>query len=156
RVHRRSIGRKRQQIGYYMLGIAFYAVGGVLFAGVFQIVGHIHFDPGLVGYFSLGWVALTFYAITRHRLFDIRFVASRATVGMVLTVLLVSVDVLLYRWLTPPIGATVAVTVTSVALGVALVMTPLVPFLETRTRFLFVRHRYDYQRALKESTLALA
>jgi signal transduction histidine kinase len=156
RAQRASTGRRRQQTGYFLLGAAFYACAGLFLAGLFQVVGGVRFDPGLVGYFSLGWMALTVYAIMRHRLFDIRFVLSRGVQGVVLTTLLAALNIGLFHLCSPVLGTRSAVAVASVLTAVAFFMTPLVGLARRATDYVFVRHRYDYTRALKESAQALA
>ena len=77
RVRRRSVGRKRQQISYFLLGMAIYAGAGLFLAGLPAVSKALRFDPGLVVFFSVFWMALIVYAMGRHRLFDIRIVLSR-------------------------------------------------------------------------------
>lgn len=156
RVQRASTGRRRQQIAYFLLGLAVYATAGLFLAGILQIGGGIGFDPGLVSYFSLAWMAFTFYAITRHRLFDIRFVVTRAVVAALLTVVLVALQVALFGWISPVVGPAGAIVIVSLLSGAALFTTPLIAFLERGVERLLVQRRYDYRRAMTESVRVLA
>lgn len=156
RVRRASTGRRREQLGYLLLGTAIYASAGLLLAGIPQIFAPIHFDPGLVAYFSVPWVAFTFYATTRHRLFEIRFVLSRAVQAIVSTVALAAANIGLFWWLAPATGALTAVTIVSLASGVVLFMTPAGQLLHRAIERIFLRPRYDYQRAVKDSAQAFA
>ncbi len=156
RVRRASTGRRREQIGYLLLGMAVYASAGVFLAGIPTIFRALHFDPGLVSYFSVAWIALTFYAVTRHRLFDIRFILSRAVQTMLLAATLAGSNVLLYRFLASTVGADTGVILISLLTSVVLFMTPLARRLVQTSEWPFVRRRYDYQKALVESARALA
>ena len=155
RVQRSSSGRKRQQTSYFLLGLAFYSTAGMLLAGLLQFMGHIAFDPGLVGYFSLGWMAATVYAIRQHRLFDIQIVLSRVSEALVLGVLLVVANVVLYRSLVPFMASSTAVLVASVVSALMLFMTPLMPMLRRASMFVLARRRHDFMSAVKELTQAL-
>ncbi|MBS2026622.1 MAG: GAF domain-containing sensor histidine kinase [Deltaproteobacteria bacterium] len=155
-VHRASSGRKRQQTSYFLLGLAFYATAGLLLAGVLQFMVHISFDPGLVGYFSLGWMAATVYAIRQHRLFDIQIVLSRVGEALILGVLLVIANVILFRSLSPLLGSSTAVWVASVVSALLLFLSPLIPILRRASAVLLARRRLDFMSALKELTQALA
>jgi signal transduction histidine kinase len=154
RVRRASVGRRRQQLSYFLLGMAVYSAAGALLAGIPALFGWLHFDPGLVSCFSVVWMACVFYAVTRHRLFDIRFVLSRALFAMVLTGLLAATNVALYRMLQPTIGDVTAVTIVGFLAGVALFMTPLFYGLQRASSRMLLR--YDYHRAIRESAQALA
>ena len=65
-------------------------------------------------------MAFTFYAITRHRLFDVRFVVSRMTVMLLLTAMLVALQVLVYRSLSAVIWVLPGIVITSLIAGTAL------------------------------------
>jgi signal transduction histidine kinase len=155
RVQRASAGRRRQQIAYFLFGLAVYAAAGLFLAGMLPIVSDIRFDPGLVSYFSLAWMTFTFYAIRRHRLFDIRFIVSRTIVALVQTALLLALQVALYRSISMVVGALPAVVIASIVSGAALFTTPVLAILERRVEWLLVRRKYDYRRAMKESVRAL-
>ncbi|HYD49910.1 MAG TPA: GAF domain-containing sensor histidine kinase [Terriglobales bacterium] len=156
RVQRASAGRRRQQLAYFLLGLALYGVAGLLLAGVFQIVGDVHFDPALVSYFSVVWMALTFYAITRHRLFDVRFVMSRAITALLLTLCLVVMQSLLFGWLVPSLGAAASIVVASIVSGTVLFTTSLPALVERKIGGLLLQSRHDYGQAMKESVRVLA
>src|SRR5574337_858319 len=69
-------GIRRAQLNYFTHGVLIFCGGGATLAGVLQLFGGLGLEPGLGSYFSLPWVVLTFYAITRYRLFDIRSIIS--------------------------------------------------------------------------------
>jgi signal transduction histidine kinase len=150
-VRRRSTGIRRQQTGYFLLGLSLYAFGGLLMAGLFQVLWTVHFDPALVAYFSLPWVALSFYAITRHRLFDLQVVISRAVYSLTLAALVVSFHVGTFRLLERPFGSLAAILVATLGTAVLLLATPLIRVLRRWTSLLVRSERYDYQKTLKES-----
>ncbi len=155
-IYRDSRGRRRQQISYLLLGLALYGASGLLFAGIFQFVGGLHFDPGLVAFFSIVWTGLTFYAITRHRLFDIRFVLSRGLSAVMLTLLFGLFNIGLFRLTADAVGGAHAVVFGSLLSAVLLFMTPVVSWIRERTARLFMNDPFDYQRTLKESAEAMA
>lgn len=156
RVQRASAGRQRQQNAYLLLGLAIYGAAGLVGAGLVQIIGGVQVDPGLVSYVSIAWMALTFYALTRHRLFDIRFVVARITVMLLLTAMLLALQVLVYRSLSAVVGELPSVVITSLIAGIALFATPMITLLERRVDAFFARRRSDYRRAVRESLRALA
>ena len=83
RLRRHVSGIRRAQLNYFTHGMLIFTVGGTLVSGVLQLFGGFGLEPGLGSYFSLPWVVLTFHAMTRYRLFDIRSVASRVlTLGL--------------------------------------------------------------------------
>jgi signal transduction histidine kinase len=155
RAYQVSAGRQRQQTAYLILGMAIYAVAGVFVAGVLPFLS-VPIDPALVGFLSLSWVAFTYYAIRRHRLFDIRVVLSRLVDALIVAGLFAGANIGLYRLLAPGFGATSAIVVTSLAVAFAFFMTPLVPLVRRLSDHLLLRRRYDYQQALRDSAQALS
>ena len=130
-----STGRRRQQIAYLLLGMGFYGVAGLLIAFVVQVIDSLHFDPTLLGYFSLGWIALTAYSIIRHRLFDIRSLLARMASAALATLLLVCCVAALHWALAPVVGDTTAAFVASLSAGAVFFMTPLLGWIRR-----FVEH----------------
>jgi signal transduction histidine kinase len=156
RVWRGSVGRRRQQLGYFLLGMGLYAAAGLVLAGLAGLIPALRFDPGLVSYFSVAWMALTFYAVTRHRLFDIRVVLSRSIEALVLTSLLAAAVVLLHLFLEPAVGRNASVPLVGILVGVLFFMTPVHALLRLATQRLLLGPRHDAQRALQEAARALA
>lgn len=76
----KSSGIKRLQIKYFVSGTIIYALAGTIFTAIIPLfVGEsAYYD--IVAYFSLIWMSLTAYAISRYRLMDIRFVLGRGAI----------------------------------------------------------------------------
>lgn len=76
----KSTGFRKLQIRYFVAGTVIYALAGTLFTAIIPLfVGEsAYYD--LLAYFSLIWMFLTTYAITRYRLMDIRFVLGRGAI----------------------------------------------------------------------------
>jgi len=78
----KSQGFRKLQLKYFILGIAIYSGGGVLFAGILPL-----FSPEFIKYLDLSvllsvfWVGFTFYAVFKKRLFEIRVILTELLVG---------------------------------------------------------------------------
>jgi hypothetical protein len=117
RLRRQVSGIKRIQLGYFIHGMLIFAVGGTLIAGILPLIGGSPLEPGLSSYFSLPWVALAAYAVSRHRLFDIRFVIFRMLTAVLLSVLFIGMHVILFTLLEPSLGAIAAIVVSLPIVG---------------------------------------
>jgi diguanylate cyclase (GGDEF)-like protein len=155
RLRRLLVGVKRVQLNYFLLGMILYAACAGTGAGILQLFDGMGFDPALASYFSLPFVALTFYAITRYRLFDIQIVISRAVAALLLFVVLGAVHIAVFRLLEPATGSTLALLIALVLIGVLIFETPLSRRMHDLIDRLIVGGKYDYQEILKNSTRAL-
>ena len=72
--------------------------------GILQLFGGFGLEPGLGSYFSLPWVVLTFYAITRYRLFDIRIIISRTVTISPAGLLFSLIQIGFFQFLEPLVG----------------------------------------------------
>jgi len=151
RLRRYSSGLKRTQVNYLLVGVLIYSVGVGLATGFFQLFGGFGFDPSLGSYFSLPWVALTFYAITRYRLFDISLIISRALMIVFLSLLLAALHIGLFRLFEPAMGATLAILTSLFLIGSVFFGTHLSRKVQWRILQFIKKHKYDYQGILKES-----
>ncbi len=147
-----STGRRRQQIAYLLLGMGLYGVAGLLLAFVVQVIGGLHFDPGLIGYFSLGWMALTAYAIMRHRLFDIRSLLTRTASSAIATLLLVGYVAGLHWVLAPVVGDTTSAFVASLSAGAVFFMTPLLGWIRRFVEQFLPNRSQSSRRVIDESS----
>jgi len=84
RKNRETVGMKKLQIRYTLLGTLFAAVGGSLFNLFYPLFGnyqYIWLGPA----FTLIMIGFIAYAISRYRLFDIRLVMVRSLVYVILS-----------------------------------------------------------------------
>ncbi|HTP03614.1 MAG TPA: PAS domain S-box protein [Nitrospirota bacterium] len=151
RLRRDSKGLKRTQVNYLLVGVLIYGAGIALATGFIQLFGGFGFDPSLGSYFSLPWVALTFYAITRYRLFDISLIISRALMIVFLSLLLAALHIGLFRLFEPVMGATLAILTSLFLIGTVFFGTHLSRKVQWRILQFIEKHKYDYQGILKES-----
>src|SRR5512143_727036 len=155
RLRRYSKGLKRTQINYLLVGLLIYGAGVALATGFFQLFGGFGFDPSLGSYFSLPWVALTFYAMTRYRLFDISLMISRALMIVFLSLLLFALYIGLFKLFEPAMGAKLAILTSLFLIGTVFFGTHLSRKVQWRILQFIVKHKYDYQSILKESIKAI-
>lgn len=148
-----SVGKQRQQVAYLLLGLAIYGTGGATFSGIFPFVG-IPWDPALTAFFSGPWMALTFYAATRHRLFDFRIVLSRLITAAILISSLAVLQVGLFVCLEESLGAIPAVLVAALTTGLVLFLSPVVKIVRDSANRLMLGD-VDHHRVMKESAQAL-
>jgi PAS domain S-box-containing protein len=155
RLRRQVSGVKRAQLNYFLYGTLIFGTGGAVVAGFMQLFGGLEPDPGLSAYFSLPWVLLTFYAITRHRLFDIRIVISRTLAILLLSVTISALQYYLFKHLEPVIGAPATIFVSVPIIGLLFFGTRLSKKVQTWITDLVVRDKYGYQKMLRASIQAM-
>jgi PAS domain S-box-containing protein len=155
RLRRSVIGIRRAQLNYFTHGMLIFTIGGTFVSGVLQLFGGFGLEPGLGSYFSLPWVVLTFYAMTRYRLFDIRSVVARVlTVGL-LSAFFSAVQVGLFKLLEPAFGASFAVAVSLCLIGFVFFGTTFSRKVQAGIQRVVLQDKYDYQKILKESITAI-
>jgi PAS domain S-box-containing protein len=150
-----SSGLKRTQVSYLLTGLIISAAGISLATGFFPLFGGFGLDPSLGSYFSLPWVALTFYAITRYRLFDISLMISRALMIVVLSLLLSTLCLVLFNLLEPAVGSSFAIFISISLIGTVFFGTHLSRKVQWRIQQVIAKDRYDYHSMLKESIRAI-
>jgi PAS domain S-box-containing protein len=155
RLRRYSTGLKRTQFNYLLAGVLIYGAGLGLATGFFQLFGGFGFEPSLGSYFSLPWVALTFYAMTRYRLFDISLIISRVLMIVFLSLLLSALYIGLFKLFEPVTGASLAIMMSLFLIGTVFFGTHLSRKVQWRILRFIVKHKYDYQSILKESINAI-
>ena len=156
RLRMQVTGNKRAQLNYFLHGLLFFTCGGTLVAGILQLFGGFGLEPGLGSYFSLPWVALTTYAVTRHRLFDIRLVVLRALTIALLSGLLISAHIVLFTWFEPVMGAAFAILLSLSLISIMFFGTQFNRTVQKWIKRAVLRKRYDYQNVLRESITAIA
>jgi PAS domain S-box-containing protein len=146
-------GIKKAQLNYFFHGTLIFAAGGALIVGLLPLFSVL--NPALGAYFSFPWVVLTFYAITRHRLFDIRFVISRALTITILALVISLLHIGLFQLFAPALGATSALVVSIFLIGFIFFGTPISRRVQRGIQHIIIRDAYDYQGILKESSKAI-
>ena len=155
RLRQQVRGIRRAQFNYFTHGMLIFTVGGTLVSGVLQLIGGFSPEPGLGSYFSLPWVILTFHAMTRYRLFDIRSVVSRLLTVILLSLFFSIVQVALFKLLEPITGATFAIGASLFLIGFLFFGTQFSRRVQARIQRAVLRDKFDYQKILKESITAI-
>ncbi|MHB8843644.1 MAG: PAS domain S-box protein [Nitrospirota bacterium] len=155
RLRRRTTGYRRSQLGYYLYGTIIFGTGGAFIGGLLQVFTGRGLEPSLSAYFSLPWVMMIFYAITRHRLFDIRFVVSRTLFILVLSFCVSAFQFVIFKMLEPMVGAVATIFISVPVIGVIFFGTPLSKNVQQWINDLVLRGRYRYQQMLKDTATAM-
>lgn len=155
RLRRKVRGIRRAQLDNFFYGTIIFGLGGAIVAGFMPLLGQGSVEPGLAAYFSLPWVLMTFYAITRYRLFDIRLVLSRFLGILLLTLVISSLHFILFKALEPTLGAVFSIFISIPIIGFVLFGTPLSRNMQRWVNEIVLGERLVYQRMLKESAAAL-
>ncbi len=153
RLRMESIGYRRQQLSYLLLGTFIYVVGGILIAGAPS--GKLHYDPGLTGFCGLPWIALTSYAILRHRLFDVRLVASRILSTGVLIAAFGLLTYFLIIEFRKIVGNEMGIFLGSLLSMIFAFASPIPALIRRKIDQLVLKRTFDHQAALRKSSEAL-
>lgn len=156
RYRRSASGLMRARLNYFTHGITIFAAGGMLIAGILPLVSGSSFEPGLGSYFGFPWVALTYYAISRHRLFDVRIVASRTLTIVLLSLLFSAMHLGLFTLLRQAIGNALAILASLAIIGFLFFGTKLSRKVQHWTKRIILRRTDEYHTVLKESIKAIA
>jgi PAS domain S-box-containing protein len=155
RLRRQVTGFRRAQLSYYLYGTVIFGTGGAVIGGLLQLFTGRGLEPSLSAYFSLPWVLMIFYAITRHRLFDIRFIVSRTLIILFLSFCISAFQFVLFKVLEPLIGPIATIFISVPAIGIIFFGTPLSKNVQQWINDLVLKGRYQYQQMLKESANAM-
>jgi PAS domain S-box-containing protein len=148
-------GIKRAQLNYFFHGVLIFGGGASTTAGILQVFGGFGFEPGLAAFFSLPWVLLTYVAITRHRLFDIRYIFSRVLSTALVLFLFSIMQITSFKLLKPAIGESFAILLSLFFIGIVFFTTRLNSKMQRWILRLALQDRFEYQAVLKESTKAI-
>lgn len=148
-------GIRRVQLNYFFHGVLIFGGGAAFTAGFLQIFGGFGFEPGLASFFSFPWVALTYYAITRHRLFDIRIIFTRFLSVILLVALFSLTQIELLKLLTPELGESFSILISLSIIGGIFYGTRIYRRLHRWVQYLVLQDKYDYQGVLRESIKAV-
>jgi PAS domain S-box-containing protein len=148
-------GIKRAQLNYFFHGVLIFGLGASTTAGILQLFGGFGLEPGLAAFFSLPWVLLTYIAITRHRLFDIRYILSRVLSTALVLFLFSIIQITIFKLLKPEIGESFAILLSLFFIGIVFFTTRLNSKMQHWVLRLALQNRLEYQAVLKESTKAI-
>lgn len=155
RLRKQSVSIRKAQLNYFLTGSIIFAIGAMLVSGLLQQFGGLGFDPALGSYFSLPWVALTYYSISRYRLFDIQIAVSRTLTAALLFVGAAAVHVGLFKLLEPYTGSTSAILISLSFVAALFFMTPLKRKVAGMVSSAVLKDKYGYQEILRESSRAV-
>jgi PAS domain S-box-containing protein len=155
RLWKKVTGIKRAQLNYFIYGLLTFALGGLVLAGFLQLFGGFGLEPGLGSYFSLPWVVLTFYAITRYRLFDIRTIISGTVTIVLLSAIFAAVQILLFGLFQPLVGSSWTIVISVLIIGFLSFGTPFSRKIQNGVQRLVLQNKYEYQQVLKDASKAI-
>ncbi len=148
-------GIKKFQLDHFFYGLLIFSFAGIAIAGLMPAIGGSAIEPGLGSYFSLPWVLLTFYAIVRYSLFEMRIIFSRTLSTFILTLACSAVQGALLAALSPAVGTPLAIFISLSLLGFFLFGTPLSRTIQSVVNSLVVGDRYHYETFLREAIVTL-
>jgi PAS domain S-box-containing protein len=155
RIKRRLTGIKKFQLNYFFHGLLIYSFSGVAIAGIMPVLGDFTIEPGLGSYFSLPWVALTFYAIVRHSLFEMRIIFSRTLAVIILVLACSALQAAVLSAIAPALGTALSVFVSLSLLGFFLFGTPVSGKIQSLVDSLIIGGRYRYESMMREAIVTL-
>jgi PAS domain S-box-containing protein len=154
--HKKEVqGIKRAQLNYFFHGVLIFGGGASITAGILQLFGGFGFEPGLAAFFSLPWVLLTYYAITRQRLFDIRYILSRVISSAVVLFLFSVVQISVFKLLKPALGESFAILISLIVIGIVFFTSRLNSKMQRWIQRLVLQDHYNSRAVLKEATKAI-
>ena len=154
-LRRQVTGYRRSQLNYYLYGTIIFGTGGAVVGGFLQVFTGHGLEPSLSAYTSFPWVLMIFYAITRHRLFDIRIIFSRMVNILLLSFFISALQFSLFKILEPVAGAVASIFISVPIIGLVFFATPLSRNMQHWVNDLVLGGRYQYQKMLKESANAM-
>lgn len=155
KLRKQSTGIKKVQLNYFIIGMLIFAGGAAPATGFFQLFGGLGLDPALGSYFGLPWVILTFFAITRYRLFEMQLIISRSLAFAALAMTAVVIQLLSFKLLEPVVGSPLTIVLSLTLIGFVFFRTPFQDRVQESINGVMLKGRYDYQKILKESTRAM-
>lgn len=155
RLRSRLTGFRRSQLTWYLYGTVIFGTGGAVIGGFLQLMTGRGMEPTLSAYFSLPWVLMIFYAITRYRLFDVRLALSNTLSTAVLFALFALSQDFLFHLIEPRLGGLAAIALSLSGVALLFFATPLGSSVQTAVRRTILRDRYLYQDVLRESINAI-
>lgn len=147
-----SSGQEKVQIRFLFGGLLLTFFFAILTNLILPVFGEIRFfDLGPV--FTLFAVVFTTYAIIRHRLMSVELVIQRGFVYTVASVLIIGLYALAVylseQFLQKTFGYSSVLATAFLVFIIAALFQPLLRFLQDATDNIFMRHKYDYQKSLR-------
>jgi diguanylate cyclase (GGDEF)-like protein len=153
RTRMQAVGTKRQQISYLILGMVLFGTGSVITQ--IPVFGQFVIDPGLNAYFSLPFIACAFYAVLRHRLFDVRVIVSKIISSVVLVTIFLAFHIFIVNIFEQILGINIGLIVASLLTCLLAFASPVVSFIRRAVDRIILKKSIDHHEALKKSTEAL-
>jgi len=155
RLRGRLTGYRRSQLSWYLYGTIIFGAGGAVVGGFLQLFTGTGLEPSLSSYFSLPWVLMIFYAITRYRLFDVRIIISNTVSALLLFSLFAWAHVVLFRLLEPLAGSVFAISLSLSVMVLLFFATPFSRIVRDLVQRSVLQDKYLYQEVLRESINAI-
>jgi PAS domain S-box-containing protein len=155
RIRRHLTGIKKFQLDHFFYGLLLFASGGVMIAGILPAIGGFGVEPGLGSYFSLPWVVLTFYAIVRHSLFEMRIIFSKTLSILILILVCSGIQAAILAEIEPAFGTVPSLVISLTLLGFFLFGTPVSKKLQSLVNSLIIGDRYNYESLTREAIVTL-
>lgn len=155
RVRRQLTGIKKFQLNLFFYGLLIYAFASVAIAGILPAIKGDAIEPGLGSYFSLPWVVLTFYAIVRHSLFEVRIIFSRMLAIIILVIVCSGLQLAVLAAVAPAVGPVLSIFVSLSLLGFFLFGTPVSRSIQSLVDSLIIGDRYNYENSMREAIVTL-
>jgi len=155
RTRRHLTGIKKFQLHYFFLGVSIAAFTSGAIAGIMPAVGGAGVEPGLGSYFTLPWVALTFYAIVRHSLFEMRTILSRTLSIFIVIFVCAGIQAILLSEIEPALGTALSSFISLSLLGFFLFGTPASRKVQSFINDLIVGSRYNYAALMRDALVKL-
>ncbi len=155
RIRKRSTGLQRVHMSYFFAGLLIFGTGGAFLGGFLQLYVGFGIAAGLGAYFSLPWILLTFYAITRYRLFDIRLAILRIVTVIFLSAVFICIHLALFHVFSRVLGNNLAIVFSISIISMIFFGTSFNRSMQERIKGIVIGHRYDYQQILKDSIQAM-
>jgi len=156
RLRRQTIGLAWTKLNYFTLGMLVFTGGGTLVAGILPLVSGFFLEPGLGSYFGFPWVVLTYYAMTRHRLFDLRVMASRTFSIVLLSLLFSAIHIGLFTLFQPELGNTLAILLSLLIIGFLFFGTQMSRTVQTWIKHVVEQNKYDHHEVLRDAIKAIS
>lgn len=154
---RRTVtGVARKSLEYFFYGVIVFGSGAGFTAGILQLFGGFGLEPGLASYFSLPWVGLTFYAIARYQLFDVRLILSRLITTLLLLIVFSAIQAGAFLLFEQALGLLPAFLGSLVLISFLFFGTPIRRQVSTLVDAIVLRDPFEHQHALREATRTLS